>query len=191
MRYQFNDFILDTQRYELSKAGASLHIEPQVIELLALLVENRNRMVTKDEIYAKIWQGRFVSESALSSRIKTARQILGDDGKKQNIIRTVHKKGFRFVASVNCLDGQASDQASILSSGAETAKQAASEQIQEAKANDTTASKPAVAILPFTTLSGEKEKEYLADGITSDLIALLSKHRWLNVIARNTSFGYK
>ncbi|KPJ96135.1 MAG: hypothetical protein AMJ53_01385, partial [Gammaproteobacteria bacterium SG8_11] len=96
MRYRFNDYILDTESLELSKNGMLLHSEPQVIELLALLVENSNRLVSKDEINQSIWRGRIVSESALSSRIKSLRHLLGDTGKKQQYVRTVHKRGFRF-----------------------------------------------------------------------------------------------
>ena len=100
MRYRFNDYLLDTESLELSKNGVLLHSEPQVIELLALLVENSNRLVSKEEINKSVWRGRIVSESALSSRIKSLRHLLGDTGKKQLYVRTVHKRGFRFVADV-------------------------------------------------------------------------------------------
>jgi DNA-binding winged helix-turn-helix (wHTH) protein len=100
MRYRFNQFILDTDRFELSQNGAPLHVEPPVLELLVLLIENRDRMISKEEINHKVWSGRIVSETALSSRIKIALQVLGDDGRRQQFIRTVHKKGFSFVAEV-------------------------------------------------------------------------------------------
>src|SRR5215510_5660658 len=98
--YRFADAELDTERYELRHQGAARPVEPQVFDLLRYLVENRDRTVTKDELYKAIWQGRFVSESALSSGIKAARQAVNDTGNDQRIIRTLHGRGFRFVAPV-------------------------------------------------------------------------------------------
>ena len=76
MPYHFDGFVLDTNRYELSQHGQAIHAEPQVVELLALLIENRHRMVSKEEIHEAVWRGRVVSEASLSSRIRTARKIL-------------------------------------------------------------------------------------------------------------------
>ena len=98
MRYQIADFRLDTNQCELSQSGNLIHLEPQALELLVLLIEKRNQVVSKEEINTKIWKGRIVSDAALSSRIKMIRQVLGDDGRKQQFIRTIHKKGFRFVS---------------------------------------------------------------------------------------------
>ena len=106
MRFQFDDFTLDTQRFELARAGTVIHAEPQVIELLALLVENSQRLVSKDEINHKVWRGRVVSEAALSSRIKMARQLLDDDGSLQRYIRTIHKRGFRFVGEARVIEAE-------------------------------------------------------------------------------------
>lgn len=181
MRYEFDDFTLDTDCFELSKAGTVVHSEPQVIELLALLVENSDRMVSKDEINKVVWKGRLVSEAALSSRIKSARQILGDDGKSQRYIRTIHKKGFRFVGVVK---GQVQEQEALR-------QPALNQESTQAGPSVRRIEKPKVAVLPFLNLTTETEQEYLSDGITSDIIAYLSKHRWLQVTARNTSFGYK
>lgn len=173
MRYHFNDFTLDTDRFELSKNGSNISIEPQVLELLSLLIANRNRMVSKDEINEKVWHGRFVSDAALSSRIKSARQALGDSGSEQKVIKTVHKKGFRFVAEVEA------DEKST-----PTISPVADSSIKKQN-------KPAVAVMPFLNLATDKEQEYFSDGITSDIIAMLSKHRWLDVTSRNAAFGYK
>lgn len=100
MVYRFNEFALDTGRFELCKNGIAQPIEPQVTELLILLIENRERMISKQEINEIVWRGRIVSEAALSSRIKSAHQVLGDNGRLQQFIRTIHKKGFRFVAEL-------------------------------------------------------------------------------------------
>jgi len=187
MRYRFNDYLLDTEILELSKNDVLLHSEPQVIELLALLVQNSNRLVTKEEIYGSIWRGRIVSEAALSSRIKSLRQLLGDSGKTQSYIRTVHKRGFRFVAEV-------SEEAAAKSSANSTRKNHPAAQVSDRRDTDgeiTYANKPTIAVLPFHNISCDEEQEYFADAITADIITHLSKHRWLQVIARNTMLGYK
>lgn len=186
MRFDFDEFSLDTDRFELSRAGGPLHLEPQVVELLALLIENSERLVSRDEIIARIWRGRVVSEAALSSRIKSARQALGDDGQSQRYIRTVHGKGFRFLAPVQRNDRapRAGDAAQLPHGEAGAGRAVPSPAAAHA-------ARPAVVVLPFANLSPDPEQEYLADGITADLIARLSRHRWIDVVARNTSFGYK
>jgi pimeloyl-ACP methyl ester carboxylesterase/DNA-binding winged helix-turn-helix (wHTH) protein len=98
--YAFNDCELDLRRCELRCAGAVRRIEPQVFDVLVLLVRERKRMVTKEEILDTVWGSRFVSESALTSRIKTLRKAVGDDGKAQRVVRTVHGRGYQFVAEV-------------------------------------------------------------------------------------------
>lgn len=175
MRYHFDDFVLDTDCFELSRAGKVLRSEPQVIALLALLVEHHERMVSKEEINQHIWNGRFVGESALSSRIKSLRQLLGDSGKTQRYVRTVHKKGFRFVAPVHLPKMVSAGEVAFKSSSAGAL---------------IPADKPRVVVLPFSNLT-DTAQEYLSDGITSDIISHLSRHRWLQVTARNSSFGYK
>src|SRR6478672_13642665 len=101
MRYRVGDHILDLRKFELRKGDHLVPAEPQVLSLLFLLVENRDRLVTKDELVDTIWGGRAISDSAISSRIKSARQVLGDDGEAQRLIRTVHGRGFRFVGEVS------------------------------------------------------------------------------------------
>ena len=98
VRYVFEDCELDTDVFELRRAGELVSIEPQVFDVLVHLVRHRSRVVTKEELLDEVWGDRFVSESALTSRLKTARQALGDDGQLQRCIRTVHGRGYRFVA---------------------------------------------------------------------------------------------
>ncbi len=185
MKYQFSEFVLDTERFELRKRDKALHCEPQVIELLSLLVANHERMVGKEEINQTIWKGRVVSDAALSSRIKMLRQLLGDDGRKQAFIRTVHKRGFRFVAEVRSGDQD------LEPAGMPAAVVMANDRRAKVSASSSAVKNPAVVILPFSNLSSEAGHEYLADGISTDIIAHLAKHRWLDVVARNTAFGFK
>ena len=100
MIYLFDEFELDRSKVELRRNGTTVPVEPQVFALLLLLAENRERLVSRDEVIEKVWDGRIISESALDSRIKSARRALGDDGKAQRFIRTIHGKGFRFVAEL-------------------------------------------------------------------------------------------
>jgi DNA-binding winged helix-turn-helix (wHTH) protein len=100
MKLTFATCEIDTDARELRRAGTAVHLEPQVFDLLVYLVRNHARVVSKDELLDAVWQGRIVSETALSSRIKAARQAIGDDGNEQRLIKTVHRRGFRFVGAV-------------------------------------------------------------------------------------------
>jgi adenylate cyclase len=170
MIYRFENFELDLDQFELRQDGVAVEIQPQVFTLISLLVSNPERMVSKDEMVERIWDGRFVSEAAISSRVRLARQALHDDGKEQRLIRTVHGKGFRFV-------GQLSEEISGESGVASEPEQPRSN--------------PTIMVIPFSNVSASPDQEYFADAITQDIISTLSKYRWLNIVARNTSFGYK
>jgi pimeloyl-ACP methyl ester carboxylesterase/DNA-binding winged helix-turn-helix (wHTH) protein len=101
VRYRFDDSVLDTTRYELSRGGDLVHVEPQVFDVLAHLVEHRDRVVGKAELLEVVWGHQFVSESALTTRVKQLRQAVGDSGREQRIVQTVHGRGYRFVALVD------------------------------------------------------------------------------------------
>lgn len=169
MIHRIDRFELDTDRYELRQEGESVPLEPQVFALIAYLVTNRDRMIPKGELIEKVWNGRVVSDSAVSSRVKKARKALGDDGKAQRVIQTVHGQGFRFIGKL------AGDPLSAVPGNATPASQP----------------RPRIAVLPFVNLSGDAEQAYFSDAITQDLITNLSKHRWLTVVARNSVFAYK
>ncbi len=172
----FGDFELDTNRFELRKGGEPVSVEPQVFNLIAYLAQNNDRMVTKEELFEEIWSGRIVSDAALSSQIKAARQILGDDGTAQNTIRTIHGRGFRFVAGIV---NKAPEIIQQLVTGLEIPKPVPG------------SDKPGIAILPFDNLNRGQDEDYLADGIAEDIIIALSKNRWLTVVARNSSFAFR
>ena len=98
--YRFDDCELDLHQFELRRGGEVVHVEPQVLDVLAHLIANRNRLVPKAELLDAVWGDRFVSESALTSRLKEARRAVGDDGQRQQVIATVHGRGYRFIAQV-------------------------------------------------------------------------------------------
>jgi TolB-like protein/class 3 adenylate cyclase/Tfp pilus assembly protein PilF len=173
---RFHDFELDTALFELRKSGERIPVEPQVFDLLTLLAQNHNRIVTKEEIFAEIWVGRTVSDAALSSQIKSARRVLGDDGTAQNMISTVHGRGFRFVAQI--IDSK---------EPSATAVEHASDD-SDFRAID---KRPSAAILPFVNLNRDPDEDYFADGITEDITTALAKNRWLTVVARNPAFSFR
>src|SRR5262245_28442500 len=173
MIYTFQDYSLDVERRELRRREDLVAVEPQVLDLLQYLISNRDHVVSKDELIAAVWNGRIISESALSSRIIAVRQAVGDSGEQQRLIRTVARKGFRFVGDIQ--ETQISTQSAL----------------QAAKAALALPDKPSIAVLPFQNLSGDPEQEYFADGVVEDIISALSCKRWLFVIARNSSFTYK
>src|SRR5882672_12896105 len=101
MQFLFADHTLDTDRRELHRGSARIAVEPQVFDLLTYLVQNRERVVSKDDLIASVWRGRIVSDSTLASRVNAARKALGDNGEEQRLIRTVARKGLRFVGTVH------------------------------------------------------------------------------------------
>lgn len=183
MIYRFGPFELDMGKVELRAGGEVCPVEPQVFALIAFLVENRERLVSRDELIEKIWDGRVVSDAAVSSRVKSARQALGDDGREQRYIRTLHGRGFRFVAEV----GIAVDSAAPAVPAAATADAAVSGAPGATTAPDT-AGRPSIAVLPFALVGEAGPYATIADALPHDLIVELSRLRWLLVTARGSSF---
>ncbi len=101
MQVTFDNILIDTDKHELWKGDERISVEPQVFALISHLIKERHRVVSKDELIEVIWEGRFISDSAVSSRIKSARKALGDDGRTQQYIKTLHGTGFRFIATIN------------------------------------------------------------------------------------------
>ena len=188
MDFRFADFEIDLARRELRRGGATVHIEPQVFDLLVHLIRNRDRIVSKDELIEVIWHGRIVSEAALSSRISAARRALGDSGNDQSLIRTMYKRGFRFVG-----EPQGGPSAPVVAHDQGRSAPAAHDTVKLAPSAEPLPlpDKPSIAVLPFQNMSREAEQEYFADGLTEDIITGLSRQRWFFVIARNSSFTYK
>jgi TolB-like protein len=171
LRYYFEDCVLDTDRRELRRKSLLVAVEPQVFDLLVHLVRHRERVVTKDDLLAAVWHGRIVSESTLANRINAARSVIGDTGNAQRLIRTLPRKGLRFVGAVREDDGVAS--------------------VRPMASRSDPSEKPSMAVLPFLNLSGDADKDYLVDGLVEDIITALSRNRGFFVIARNSSFTYK
>src|SRR6266550_575244 len=183
MQFLFSNQVLDTDRRELCRGRDRVSIEPQVFDLLVFLMQNHDRVVSKDDLIAAIWDRRIVSESTLTSRINAARKAIGDSGRDQKLIRTIARKGFRFVGDLR--SQQTGDEAP------DAAGHPVAEIGEAPRAIPSPLDRPAIAVLPFTNMSDEPEQEYFSDGISEDIITALSKLRWFYVIARNSSFIYK
>jgi TolB-like protein/Tfp pilus assembly protein PilF len=166
---------IDLRRQELRRAGEVVHVEPQVYDLLLHLIHHRDRVVSKDELLDTIWNGRIVSEAALSSRINAARKAIGDDGDRQALIKTIHRRGFRFIGVV---------QEATIATDARVDTAPSPESVAATR-------KPSIAVLPFTNLSQEHDTDYFSYGLTEDVIRLLARYRWLDVLSRHSAVAYK
>jgi TolB-like protein/Tfp pilus assembly protein PilF len=185
MTLRFGNCEIDIERRELRRGEAPVHVEPQVFDLLVYLVQCRDHVVSKDDLIASVWGGRIVSDSTLTSRINAARKAIGDTGGDQKLIRTIARKGIRFVADM-C--AQPDDAEPARATDTPTPPDESHEPSRPALPQP---DRPAIAVLPFVNMSGDPEQEYFSDGISEDIVTALSKLRWFFVIARNSSFIYK
>jgi adenylate cyclase len=176
--YLFEDFVLDTDKRELRRGADVVSVAPQVFDVLDYLIRNRERVVSKDDLVTSIWGGRIISDAALTTCLKAVRSAIGDSGEGQRVIKTLPRKGFRFVGRVReelgpgrTLDGETP--------------------VEPPRPALALPDKPSIAVLAFTSMSGDPDQEYFSDGITEDIITGLSRFAELFVIARNSSFQYK
>jgi TolB-like protein/tetratricopeptide (TPR) repeat protein len=174
--YRFNQFTLDTNRYQLNLSGEPISIEPLVFDLLVYLIENRDRVVTRSELLEKLWVGKVVTDAALAARIKDVRKAVKDSGSKQNVIKTIHGRGYQFIA----------DTFEAVSDSSETTR-------DQWTFGETLPlpEQPSIAVLPFTNMSGDPEQDYFSDGITEDIITALSRIPRLFVVAKHSTSVYK
>ena len=182
MIYKFGQFELDLATVELRADGEAVSLEPQVFALLALLVENSERLVSKDEIIEKVWDGRVVTDAAVASRVKSARQALGDDGKSQQFIKTIHGQGYRFVGEGN--ERSPARLPRALPEPRRTPDPALEDMVHRLDRM----SRPSLAVLPFRFVAGDERYAALASALPDELIADLARLRWLLVTARGSSF---
>jgi TolB-like protein/tetratricopeptide (TPR) repeat protein len=171
MRLLFGDCALDPVRRELSCRSEPVHLQPQVFDLLLRLIRNRDHVVSKDELLSAVWHGRTVSESTVSTRINAARSAIGDSGERQLLIRTVARRGLRFVGEVT--------EAPVEPENPDAAARSASDD------------RATIAVLPFANMSGDPTQDYFSDGITEDIITDLSRWHQLAVRSRSASFRYR
>ena len=178
MRYKFDDFVLDPDRRELRRVNDRIELEPQVFDLLEFLIRTRDRVASRDDLLEAVWHGRIVSESTLSSRINAARAAIGDDGTKQRLIRTLLRKGVRFVGDVR-EEREQNPEAQLEPASLQAALRSSFVKV------------PSIAVLPFDSMSGNQEDNYFADGMAEEIITGLAQCSGLTVVARNSSFTFR
>jgi adenylate cyclase len=179
VEFVFGEHHLDVDRRELRRSAELIAVEPQVFDLLVYLVRNREHVVSKDDLIASVWRGRIVSESTIASHIHAARRAVGDNGAAQHLIRTVPRKGIRFIGSVReCKYSGPGIISAIVQDGFPRPRLALPD-------------KPSIAVLPFANLSSDPDQDYFADGMVEEIITALSRYPSLFVIARGSSFAYK
>jgi len=181
LRFLFGEHVLDTARRELRRGGEQIAVEPQVFDLLVYLLENRERVVSRNDLLASVWGGRIVADATLDSRIAAARRAIGDSGVGQTLIRTFARKGVRFV-------GEVQEEAKPAALGPEMAAEPGIAAIPGGARQPPRLS---IVVLPFTNLSSDPDQEYFADGITDDLTTDLSRISGSFVIARSSAFTYE
>lgn len=174
MRYLFEEYIFDTNLRELHRGADVVSVTPQVFDLLEYLIRNRQRLVSKDDLINAVWNGRVVSDAALTTRLNAARSAIGDTGEKQRLIKTLPRKGFRFVGAVHEDDGHTV----AAHSGAVTPIH-------------TSAPRLSIVALPFANIGGDREQDYFIDGLTESLTTDLSRINGAFVIAHSTAFTFK
>ena len=158
LRYLFEDFALDTDRRELRRAANVVQTTPQVFDLLDYLIRHRDRVVSKDDLINAVWNGRIVSDAALTTRLNVARTAIGDGGDRQRLIKTFPRKGFRFVGAVHELEGR-----TIAAHGGAVTP------------IHTSAPRLSIVVLPFANIGGDREQDYFIDGVTESLTTDLSR----------------
>jgi TolB-like protein len=182
MRYVFDAFTLDLDRGELTFGENVIAVEPRAFSVLSYLVADSDRLISRDELIEKVWDGLIVSDAAISTVIKTARRAVNDDGTTQRYIKTVHGRGFRFEGG------------SVANRKISVPVSVGSPERQPQQPNDLAAGpddKPSIAILPFERIGTSDEFAAISDAIPAELITSLSRLRWLKVVARGSSFRFR
>ncbi|MBR0849750.1 winged helix-turn-helix domain-containing protein [Bradyrhizobium diazoefficiens] len=192
MRYLFEEYAFDTDLRELYRGAHLVSVAPQVFDLLDYLIRNRERVVSKDDLINAVWNGRIVSDAALTTRLNVARSVIGDTGEKQRLIKTLQRKGFRFVGAVQEVQGPAGS--AVTAVAGERGNHGIVDPDRPEAATgvmSTPAPRLSIVVLPFANFGCDSEQDYFVDGVTESLTADLSRISGSFVIARNTAFTFK
>jgi len=163
LTYHFDDVVVEPHLVRVLKRGQAMMLEPRAFDLLIYLIEHRDRVVEKQELFDQVWKGSFVTDNALTREVRNIRHAIGDAARTSRYVRTVQKHGYRFIADV----------------------------IEERKPAPSADSAPSIAVLPFSNLSAAPENEYFCDGLAEELLNALTRISDLRVVARTSSFSFK
>jgi len=172
MIFRFQQFELDTERFVLSHEQTAVAIEPLAFDLLVYLIRHRERVVTRDELLQQLWTGKVVSDAALGARLKDARRAVGDSGSRQAVIKTVHGRGYQFVADISESGGAAANEPPL------------------AALDPVRGDIPSIAVLPFHNLGDDAQQAYIGEGIAQDITTALSRIKRLLVISSISTANY-
>ena len=159
MIYQWSNYLIDTTTYCLMQDGHQLELEPGVYDLLLYLIEQRHRVVTRDELLSELWQGRIVSDNTINARLKAARKAVGDSGRKQAAIKTIHGRGYQFIAPIVKTDAAVTT----------------ADNNQDTRARDGIRHKPSIGVVRFANLSSSPELKYFAYGVSANVWSGLAR----------------
>ena len=171
MHYKFGSFCLDADAEILFRGAATTSLGRRAVALLRVLIQQPGVLVSKDSLIEAAWSGQAIEESNLPVQIAAVRRVLGEEPEGERWIETLPRRGYRYVGPAVSIDGK--DDAIPRSSGRHGFEQAA------------------IAVLPFTNLSGHPDQQYFGDAIANDIITALTRFRWFSVVARNSSFAFR
>src|SRR5712671_2199431 len=186
--YLFENFSLDTDRRELRSGGKLRPMEPQAFDLLEFLVRNRDRVVTRDDILANVWSRRIVSDAALNTRMNAVRAALDDSGGSQRLVKTLRRKGVRFIGAVQECPGNGFVDRPAPSCALRNGSAVATAQPKPLAAP---LDLPSIAVVPFRTLGTDRMSAYFGDGIVEDIVMSLANLRELFVISRGSTLAFR
>ncbi|MCF6317742.1 MAG: winged helix-turn-helix domain-containing protein [Proteobacteria bacterium] len=209
MIYKFNDITIDTKNYQLLQNTNALTVEPQVFNLIVYLIEHRDRVILRQELLDALWEGKIVSDATISNHIKSARKVLGDDGRKQAIIKTIHGRGYQFIAKYECKNRIKPNQASHQKNKPKYIKfllvfglvvlftfiLSSVLQKQTKQSDNNNPSKvtvdQSIAVLAFKDMSENSDQAYFSEGISEELLNVFTKIPNLRVASRTSSFSFQ
>jgi TolB-like protein/Flp pilus assembly protein TadD len=191
MKMTVASYSIDMSAREIRNGDAAVPVEPKVFDLLQMLIEHRARVVPKDEMIERLWDGRAISDAALSSCVKAARRALGDDGQRQCMIRTVARRGFRFVGPVRPATPEHDPIAGATAAACDAAAPPVAAAFGEFDVDLTLPKRPSIAVLPFQLLGGAEAHRVIADGLGTDITVRLARTRWLFVTARASAAQFR
>ncbi|WP_339723367.1 winged helix-turn-helix domain-containing protein [uncultured Paraglaciecola sp.] len=211
MKYQVAKFEIDTEQFQISCANNVLGVEPKVFDLIVYLLENRQRLVTRDELFDQVWCGRDVSDTTLSNHIKSARKVFGDDGDQQQVIKTLRGRGYQFIAEVITPTAHEQSELAITRNVASNDSQPMQRKTihnlaflvlalftlafiiwQLTPSSVTLLERPYILVVPFD-ISGPEQQKWLpfAEQMTREVIRDLRKISSLNVVPTSSAFTFK
>jgi adenylate cyclase len=184
--FRFEGFTLDVRRSSLRAADREIELRHKTFEVLRYLLENADRVVSKEEMIKAIWPNVVVTDESLTHCVSEARHAIGDA--EQTIIKTVPRRGYRFAVPVSRMASDGPTGSPLTPAGTSGSEANSGIELQR---GTSFADRPSIAVLAFLNLSGDLQQDYFSDGITEDIITELSRFSELMVIARNSTFQYK